>query len=63
MFINKITTLTVGSYNLKISELEFNELPKSSNTKINCNKIKEISNEMVINKQTLTNLNKTTFKE
>jgi len=61
--LNKITTLTVGSYNLKISELEFNELPKSSNTKINCNKIKEISNEMVINKQMLANLNKNTFKE
>jgi DNA mismatch repair protein MutS len=57
------TTLTIGSYKLKVSELEFNELPKSSNTKISCNKIKEISNEMVINKQLLANLNKNTFKD
>ena len=57
------TTLTIGSYKLKVSELEFSELPKSSNTKINCNKIKEISNEMIINKQLLANLNKNTFKE
>jgi DNA mismatch repair protein MutS len=54
--------LMVGSYKLKVSDLEFSELPKSSNTKINCDKIKEISNELVINKQKLAELNKSTFK-
>ena len=61
--LQKNPTLTIGSYILKISELEFNELPKSSSTKINCSKIKELSNEMIINKQNLANLNKSTFKE
>jgi DNA mismatch repair protein MutS len=55
--------INVGSYKLKVLDLEFSELPKSSNTKINCNKIKEISNEMSINKQKLANLNKSKFKE
>ena len=32
---------------LNTSDLEFNELPKTSNTKINCMKIKEISSELV----------------
>jgi len=57
------TILEVGNYKLKITDLEFLELPKSLNTKINCNKIKEISNEIVINKQKLANLNKKYFKE
>ena len=61
--LNKQTELNIGSYTLKISDLEFNELPKSSSTKINCNKIKEISNEMIINKQNLAKLNKLTFKD
>ena len=61
--LKKKTALTIGSYSLKISDLEFSELPKSSNTKINCDKIKEISNEMIINKQKLATLNKSTFKE
>jgi len=61
--VNK-SVLNIGpAYKLKISDLEFIELPRSSNTKINCNKIKEISNEIVINKQKLANLNKSNFKE
>ena len=61
--LEKISEIKVGSFKLKVSDLEFSELPKSSNTKINCNKIKEISNEMIINKQKLANLNKLKFKE
>ena len=61
--LQTITILNVGSYKLKVSDLEFLELPKSSNTKINCNKIKEISNEIVINKQKLASLNKLHFKK
>lgn len=55
-------TLMVGSYKLNVSDLVFSELPKSSNTKINCEKIKEISYELVVNKQKLAILNKTNFK-
>jgi len=61
--LNKQQYLNIGTYKLKVSDLEFNELPKSSNTKINCTKIKEISNELVINKQKLANLNKIKFKQ
>jgi DNA mismatch repair ATPase MutS len=57
------TQLCIGSYKLKVTDLEFIELPRSTNTKINCNKIKEISNEIVINKQKLASLNKLNFKE
>ena len=57
-----LTVLPIGTYKLNISDLEFVELPKSSNTKINCEKIKEISNELQINKQKLAELNKSTFK-
>jgi len=57
------TLLSIGSYKLKTTDLEFIELPRSTNTKINCNKIKEISNEIVINKQKLASLNKSNFKE
>lgn len=32
---------------INVSDLEFSELPKSSNTKINCNKIKEISENLI----------------
>jgi len=57
------TLLNIGSYKLKVTDLEFIELPRSTNTKINCSKIKEISNEIVINKQKLASLNKLNFKE
>lgn len=45
--LEKIKKLKVGSIELNTSDLEFNELPKSSNTKINCKKIKEISLDLV----------------
>lgn len=61
--LNKMTTIDVGSFKLKVTDLEFSELPKSSNTKINCNKIKEISADIIINKQKLASLNKSKFKE
>ena len=43
-FINKIQ---IGNIELDISDLEFNELPKTPNTKINCNKMKELSTNLV----------------
>lgn len=45
--LEKIKKLNVGYIELNTSELEFNELPKSSNTKINCKKIKELSMDLV----------------
>jgi len=60
--LNKMNTIDIGSYKLKISDIEFNELPKSSNTKIGCSKIKEISMEIIINKQKLAQLNKNLLK-
>ncbi len=60
--LKSVKQLTIGSYKLDVSDLEFSELPKSSNTKINCDKIKEISNELVVNKQKLAELNRSTFK-
>jgi hypothetical protein len=56
--LKEFTIIDVGGYKLKVSDLDFNELPKSSNTKINCLKIKEISHEIIINKQKLASLNK-----
>jgi len=60
--LSKISVIKVGSYDLKVSDLVFSELPKSSNTKINCSKIKEISNQLLINTRILAYLNKTNFK-
>jgi DNA mismatch repair protein MutS len=39
---NKIKTLNVGSIVLNVNDLEFSELPRSSNTKINCKKVKDL---------------------
>ena len=39
----KIEIIMIGNIELKVTDLVFNELPKSSNTKITCNKIKELS--------------------
>jgi DNA mismatch repair protein MutS len=60
--LKDIKEIKIGTYNLKISDLEFNELPKSSNTKINCIKIKEISLNLVNLKQNMNKLLKNTFK-
>ena len=55
--------IKIGNYILSIKDLEFQELPKSSNTKINCEKIKEISGQLIINKQSLASINKNKFRE
>jgi DNA mismatch repair protein MutS len=60
--LEKVKYLDIGKYKLTISELEFSELPKSSYTKINCKKIKEISNEIVIYKTKMAKLIKEKFK-
>jgi DNA mismatch repair protein MutS len=45
--LEKIKKLKVGSIEINTLDLEFNELPKSSNTKINCKKFMEISLDLV----------------
>jgi DNA mismatch repair protein MutS len=60
--LEKYKVIKIGSIELKTSDLEFSPLPKSSNTKINCKKIQEISNELVVLKSTLAKKLKETFK-
>ena len=60
--LNKLTVIKVGSYELKVSDLTFTELPRSANTKINCKKIKEISNQLLVHSKELANANKNIFK-
>jgi DNA mismatch repair protein MutS len=46
--LEKIKKIKINnSIEINVSDLEFSELPKSSNTKINCKKIKEISENLV----------------
>jgi DNA mismatch repair protein MutS len=60
--LENIKELEIGKHKLKISDLEFIEMPKSSYTKINCTKIKEISNELVVQKNKMAKLIKEKFK-
>jgi DNA mismatch repair protein MutS len=60
--LENINKLKVGTIELNISDLEFNELPKSSNTKISCKKIKELSLDLVNYKLLLGKLLKKQFK-
>lgn len=60
--LEKIGKFNVGSFELKVTDLEFIQLPRSLNTKINCLKIKELSNDLVIYKNKLATLLKTEFR-
>ena len=61
--LEKIDKLFISpnKFEIKISDLEFNELPKSTNTKITCNKIKELSQELNIHKNLLAKQLKESF--
>ena len=61
--LDKIKKLKVGTIELDPSDLEFNELPKSSNTKINCKKIQEISSNLVTYKLSMAKKMKELFKQ
>ena len=61
--LEKQKYIEVGSIQIKPSDLEFNELPKSSSTKITSKKIQEMSKDLVILKQLLAKKLKETFKE
>lgn len=60
--LEKIKKLKIGMIEIDINDLEFTPLPKSSNTKINCKKIKEISLELVTHKNNMAKLLKETFR-
>lgn len=60
--LEKVKIITVGSIQLNTSDLEFSELPKSSNTKINCKKIKELSLDLINHKLTMAKKLKEQFK-
>jgi DNA mismatch repair protein MutS len=59
----KHKTIDVGKIKITPADLEFNELPKSSNTKITSKKIQEMSKDLVILKQALAKKLKELFKE
>jgi DNA mismatch repair protein MutS len=59
----KQKNIEVGSINIKPSDLEFNELPKSSSTKITSKIIQDMSKNLVIFKQLLAKKLKEIFKE
>ena len=59
---NKITKLNIGSIELNINELKYDPLPKSSNTKITCQKIKDSSSNLTLYKQEMAKKLKELFK-
>ena len=59
--IEKKKTIKVGTIDLKVENLEFIELPRSSNTKIKCEKLNNLSAELVEYKQKLAKELKNTF--
>jgi DNA mismatch repair protein MutS len=58
----KITKLNIGSIELNIDELKYEPLPKSSNTKISCQKVKDLSSNLVVCKQEMAKKLKEIFK-
>jgi DNA mismatch repair protein MutS len=60
--LSTITKLQVGSIELDVNDLEFAPLPKSSNTKINCKKIKELSLDLITYKIAMGKKLKELFK-
>ena len=59
--IKKQKTIKVGTIDLKVENLEFIELPRSNNTKIRCDKLNNLSHELVGYKQKLAKELKDTF--
>jgi len=54
--LSKIKKLDIGGFKINVSDLDITEMPKSSNTKINCKKIKEISSNLVVYQTELASL-------
>jgi len=60
--LKEVKILEIGTIKMSVDDLEFSELPKSANTKINCKKFKEISNILVEHKNKLAEKLKDQFK-
>jgi DNA mismatch repair protein MutS len=60
--LEKYKVIDIGSIKVNVTDLEFSTLPKTTNTKINCKKIKEISNEIVLLKHGLMKTIKNLFR-
>jgi len=54
--------IVIGDHELTIDDFEFNLMPKSSYTKINCKKIKYVSDNLIVKKIKLAKLTKEKFK-
>ena len=61
--LETIKEIKIGNIKLKKEDLEMTALPKSSNTKIICITMKNISNELIIDKTEMARLLKQKFKE
>lgn len=61
--LENIKDIDINFIKININDLEFTDLPKSSNTKINCKKIKEISYNLIEYKNKMAKLLKTYFRE
>jgi hypothetical protein len=59
--LSSVKVIEIGKIKLNTSDLEFTELPKSSYTKIGCTRIREISNELIIQEKKMAKLIKTKF--
>jgi len=51
--LDKVNSIMVGKMEIKVKDLEFNDLPKSNNTKITCKQMNTMSEDIVILKQEL----------
>jgi DNA mismatch repair protein MutS len=61
--LEKLKEINVGAFKINASDLEFTQMPKINYIKITCNKIKIISNELVLYKIEMAKHTKDAFKK
>jgi DNA mismatch repair protein MutS len=61
--LEKVKKIQIGTIEMDTSDLSFDNLPKSSNTKITCDKIKKISEDLISYKVLLAKKLKEYFKQ
>ena len=60
--LDAMDTITVGNKKVKVSDFEFNPLPKTTSTKVCCNQMNQISTSLTTQKALLSKLLKELFK-
>jgi DNA mismatch repair protein MutS len=60
--LDAMDTITVGNKKVKVSDFEFNPLPKTTSTKVCCNQMNQISISLTTQKALLSKLLKELFK-